>query len=564
MDESDETYDPILPEDLDVPKKPSYVPPPLPRMWKSPPEADEVDESPPAKPSASKKIDTPAPKTKVARPKVSPKKSKVEPVIDDGTGAIKLEETPVLDTVEARQRARWLVGVLGAVIVTVFGFIIAGAFKGNGGEEIREGEPPDLRKFADSSSGNSSEVEARNLFENAKQADKLGRLQAAVNLLNKVVKTYPSTAAAREALIALDRNRVDKPLFGDDLPRQADGPTKPPGSDRTVAGGAPPPVSNPNPPPPSATATRPEPPKTANAPVAPQPPANPVVTPVVQIKPLPSGYRPNFDAPIHPSGWPTRIHSDRDGVEMVLIPAGAFDMGRGDGDPQEGPVHPVSLTAYYIDKHEVTVRQYLRFLKDSGRPLDAVKKGMPKGVDPAAFENYPIVGISWNEAKAYCDWAHRFLPTEAQWEMAARSTEGRISYWNGELPRKDPEKGPRVMQPVMSLPSDYSAYGVFDMGANAWEWTADVYESQYYQQFRNLAIDPPGPSKKGRSGLLQMAVRGGSKYGFLTWREGIKVETRAPYLGFRGAFPVEPPVNSAPANTPPAVAPGRGGFQGPF
>src|SRR6202043_429763 len=94
------------------------------------------------------------------------------------------------------------------------------------------------------------------------------------------------------------------------------------------------------------------------------------------------------------------------------------------------------------------------------------------------------------------------------------------------------------MEPVMSLSSDVSPYGAFDMGANAWEWTSEYYDSQYYQQFRALVTDPTGP-KESRAKLAQVTVKGGSKSGSLTWREGQKIETRLPFLGFRGALPVE-------------------------
>ena len=149
------------------------------------------------------------------------------------------------------------------------------------------------------------------------------------------------------------------------------------------------------------------------------------------------------------------------------------------------------------------------------------------------------MNVSFNEATAYCEWAGRRLPTEAQWELAARGPEnGKVSYWNGELLRKDPEKGPRTMEPVMSLSTDISPYGAFDMAANAWEWTADYYDSKYYQNFRNPVADPTGP-KVPTSKLAEVTVRGGSKNGILTWRDGAKTVSRLTYLGFRGALPVE-------------------------
>jgi formylglycine-generating enzyme len=556
MDESDESYDPILPDDL-VPPKRASEPPPLQRLWKSPPEPEEVDEVEAAKAKKKKQVEepAPAPKAKVAKPLFIAKKKKAEPV-DDGTGAVKLEETPVLDTFEARQRARWLVGGLLAVIATVFVIIVIGAFKGDDNMEIHEGEPPGLQVV--STPPTDVEVEARIMLDNAKKADKLGKIQAAMNLLNRLFKAYPNTAAGREAQVAIERYRDNQPLFDNEGPQQASGPRKPPESGPKLA-------TNLNPPPTTSGPSIAPTPPPATAKPADIPPKNETPTipaaPVIAIKPLPSGYRANFDFPIHPSGWPTRLRSDRDGGELVLVPGGTFDMGRGDGEPQEGPVHRVSLSTYYIDLHEVTIRQYTIYLKESGRSLDVIKKLAAKS------EDYPIVNVSSKEAKSFCDWAKRSLPTEAQWEMAARSTEGRISYWHGELPRPDPARGSRVMEPVMSLSSDLSAYGAYDMAANAWEWTSEYYDSQYYQQFRNLVFDPPGP-KEPRTKIISMTVKGGSKSGILTWREGLKAETRLPYLGFRGALTVEvSPASAAankPATPPPAAGPAASGGVQPF
>ncbi len=106
------------------------------------------------------------------------------------------------------------------------------------------------------------------------------------------------------------------------------------------------------------------------------------------------------------------------------------------------------------------------------------------------------------------------------------------------------------MESVMTLPSDVSPCGAFDMAANAWEWTSEYYDSKYYKQFRNVATDPTGP-KESPVKIAQMTVKGGSKSGILTWREGLKTETRLPYLGFRGALSVE----GAPAASPTAPAP---------
>ncbi len=293
-----------------------------------------------------------------------------------------------------------------------------------------------------------------------------------------------------------------------------------------------------------------------SSPAAPPPPRPP--QPLVTQK-IPPFYRPNFDFPIHPSGWPTRITCDKDGAEMVLVPAATFVMGRADGPEEERPTHEVFVSTFYIDLHEVTVGQYLRFLEDTGRSRDIAKVGAN---GKPVLEDQPMVNITQRNAKAYCEWAKRSLPTEAQWELAARGPEGRISYWNEVLPRPDPAKGDRTMEPVMSLKTDVSPYGAFDMGANAWEWTSEFYDSKYYQQFHNLAKDPTGPKQPpARIGLA--SVRGGSNLGILTWRKGRKYETKQSDLGFRGALIADLPI--APAAPPPLnTGPGRSGGVQPF
>lgn len=579
----DDSYEPILPDEYEpiLPSKSAPAdeddesvkgnrvePPPLPRLWKTPPEVEDAEASAPKKVEA--KAASPArsePPRKVEKPRPKPKK-KVE-VLDDGTGAVQLEETPVLDTYEARQRVRWIVsGALGVIALTGT-ILIFKAFQGGGEEEIRDGEPP-VEVRANSTPKASAEREARILLDMAKQADTLGKTAAALDQLNKLNRVYTGTAAAREAAHALDRYKQELSLFGLDGSEMANGPklpapgtasaTGPSPAGKVMVATGPPANKSATGPTPIASPTQPSTSATSPAPVAPTFAPTPPPTPIVS-RPLPSGYRPKYDFPIHPSGWPTRIVSDRDGAEMVLVPASTFLMGRDDGEVQERPTHEVAVSTFYIDLHEVTVRQFLSYLKESGRTLDASKIAPSDRPMP---DDLPVVNISARDAKAYCTWMKRRLPTEAQWELAARGPEGRVSYWNGDLPRKDPVKGPRTMEPVMSLATDVSPFGAFDLSANAWEWTSEYYDSKYYQQFRKLVIDPAGP-KESPARLAKATVKGGSKAGILTWREGLGVEQKLPFVGFRGALPVEGTPIAPPPSTPalPSGPAGAGGVQ-PF
>ncbi len=209
------------------------------------------------------------------------------------------------------------------------------------------------------------------------------------------------------------------------------------------------------------------------------------------------------------------------GVEMALVPGGSFEMG----DSSEGPVHTVTLSAYYIDRYEVTNQQWLECVTAGACPEPSSAAdylGEPYyGVD--AFANYPVIYVNWYNADAYCRWRGARLPTEAEWEMAARwnpETGAVTAYpwgdeWDptrlnfcdascalggGDLTTDD---GWPQTAPVGSFPDGASAVGVLDMSGNVAEWVADWYQADYYAL--SPASDPPGSA----SGT-QRVVRGGA------------------------------------------------------
>ena len=222
-------------------------------------------------------------------------------------------------------------------------------------------------------------------------------------------------------------------------------------------------------------------------------------------------------------------------------------MGREDGEPPERPAHRVTVSTFYVDQHEVTVGQFAQFLKDTGTPSGGWSQ---RGDAPSL----PAVGLSARQAWAYCNWAGRRLPTEAQWEMAARAPNGRVSFGDDVEARKEGARGARPIEPVMTDSVDLAACGAFDLGGNAAEWTSDYYDSRFYQSVRDGSVDP---RNSARVKPEMAAVRGGSKLGILTHREGVKIESRLPHLGFRGALPVEgesakPPSATSPTKNDPA------------
>jgi len=172
----------------------------------------------------------------------------------------------------------------------------------------------------------------------------------------------------------------------------------------------------------------------------------------------------------------------KDGAEMILIPAGEFLMGspEGEGEDDEHPQHTVFLDAFYIDKYEVTNAQYKQF-------MDATGHRTPSYWNDGKYNqpNQPVVGVSWEDAKGYAEWAGKRLPTEAQWEKTARGTDGRNYPWGNEWDSskcnsKASGDGYEYTAPVGSFPAGASPYGVMDMAGNVWEWCLDAYQKDYY------------------------------------------------------------------------------------
>ncbi|HSL02195.1 MAG TPA: formylglycine-generating enzyme family protein [Nitrospiraceae bacterium] len=196
----------------------------------------------------------------------------------------------------------------------------------------------------------------------------------------------------------------------------------------------------------------------------------------------------------------------KDGAPMVLVAAGEFTMGSNEGGDDEKPVHRVSLNAYYMDKYEVTVGQYAKFLEATG--MDAPPKWTT--MDEPPHQKRPVVNVDWSDANTYCEWAGKRLPTEAEWEKAARGTDGRIYPWgNGPPDRlranygKEKWNNHAALVPVGQLEDGKSPYGIYDLAGNVWEWVSDWYDDDYYKN---------GPSRnpKGPESGKYKVLRGGS------------------------------------------------------
>jgi formylglycine-generating enzyme required for sulfatase activity len=215
---------------------------------------------------------------------------------------------------------------------------------------------------------------------------------------------------------------------------------------------------------------------------------------------------------------------------MVLVEGGTFEMGSKNGNSDERLVHQVSVSSFFFDKYEVTVGQYRQFCTSTGR-------SMPSAPIWGWQENHPIVNVTWEDAAAYAQWAGKRLPTEAEWEYAARGGRlskgytysggndlGAVAWYDGNSGKQTHPVGERVPNEL----------GLYDMSGNAWEWCADWYDKNYYYLI-SPKQDPKGPS----SGYFR-AVRGGSWSNLgsdcrLTSRGGDYPSFRYDYFGFRCA-----------------------------
>lgn len=241
--------------------------------------------------------------------------------------------------------------------------------------------------------------------------------------------------------------------------------------------------------------------------------------------------------------FPKEIIWPKDGSVMVLVPHGTFTMGldaEAGGEPNEGPAHEVTLPSFYIDKYEVTNKQYIQFLlagnSTAARPRPSLNEMLMS-------DERPVTAIDWSSARKYADWAGKKLPTEAMWERAARGPENTLYTTGNQTPTKEQLVVGRgsegLTDSVRSNTPDVSGYGVHHMGGNVSEWTGDWFQRDYYEE--SPKENPMGPE----SGEARTA-RGGNFFFDVDRAKAVYREAYPPtqirdWLGFRTVWVPKPP-----------------------
>ena len=251
------------------------------------------------------------------------------------------------------------------------------------------------------------------------------------------------------------------------------------------------------------------------------------------------------------------LYNPKDGAELVFIPAGNFQMGSNGYSEDNSPLRQVTLDAFCIYRHPVTVAQFQRFCEETSHLMPPIFWEL--------HASHPIVGVSWADALAYAEWAEASLPTEAQWEKAARGADGRAFPWGDQFDQRSDHRilarNPGRTVPVGRHALGASPYGVLDCAGNVQQWCLDLYSEDYY---KNSPIEnPPGPlvtkrQRVAKSGLVHRifnpetpqkvksrpehrVVRGSSwkdyheSYSFTFRRDTLPPDLHLPWVGFRCA-----------------------------
>lgn len=231
------------------------------------------------------------------------------------------------------------------------------------------------------------------------------------------------------------------------------------------------------------------------------------------------------------SGMPSRIRCNIDGSELALIPAGAAWLGSNSGAANAQPAIETNTDTFYVGITEVRVGQYAEAKKRVAAKGTLLGEAMNAGSAP----ELPVLGVQWIDAKNYAVSVGCELPTEAQWEKAARGPGGYSSPWGNSRPLWTEPRTPDQIDVVGRHEEDRSVYGVYDMAGNAWEWVADLYHEEAFKPLAQIPFERrknwTGP--RTSSGTSLRVVKGGGENWCVYARRGIRMTDKNPQIGFR-------------------------------
>ncbi|MCA9114853.1 MAG: SUMF1/EgtB/PvdO family nonheme iron enzyme [Planctomycetaceae bacterium] len=210
---------------------------------------------------------------------------------------------------------------------------------------------------------------------------------------------------------------------------------------------------------------------------------------------LPEGFEAVAGSGASESGWPLQIRCEKDDSIFMFIPGGGGPLGADAGPADASPQLTIPLKPFYMQQHEVTLKQYRVYRDDV---FATKKRYRPQPLNVDSPDNHPALGLAWGEGGFYARWIGADLPTEAEWERAARTEAGWRTPWGNGRAIWSRSRELHQIDPVMSFRTDVSPYGVFDLAGNAREWVSDWYSDTAFADAAKRPLDLPnwpGPRK---------------------------------------------------------------------
>ncbi|MBX3447963.1 MAG: SUMF1/EgtB/PvdO family nonheme iron enzyme [Planctomycetaceae bacterium] len=264
------------------------------------------------------------------------------------------------------------------------------------------------------------------------------------------------------------------------------------------------------------------------------PPGNNTASGTNTTAALPAGFTAAAGAGTDESGLPTRVRCDVLGAELVLIPATVGIFGSETGPAETRPQVRLFQDAFYITQTELTVGQYAIFQRDR----DEKKIRVPAASNASDNPKHPVLGLSWGQAQVFVRWAGMELPTEVEWELAARGPSGFRCPWGDGRALWPDRRTPSTISPVGRYRGDISPYGVYDLAGNAKEWCADWYSPTSWASSRSESTNQgrnwSGPRKAEPAN--HRVVKGNAPDWSCWAREGREMSKGYPDVGVRGVL----------------------------